>query len=101
MGMHQHRTNLSVCPLNVLSWFRQPTNHYSGLPPVQQTTHYHHVVELEQLKERIDAAGERSSLKTAGVVGKAAIGAAVTNLLELKKQYAELNNSIGVDDKAV
>jgi hypothetical protein len=59
------------------------------------------MVELEQLKEQIDAAGEKiKSLKTAeGVVDKAAIGAAVTNLLELKKQYAELNNGIGVDGK--
>ena len=59
------------------------------------------MVELEQLKEQIDAAGENiNTLKAAGgEVDKVAIGAAVTDLLGLKKQYAELNNGIGVDGK--
>jgi hypothetical protein len=59
------------------------------------------MVELEQLKEQIDAVGEKiNTLKTAeGVVDKAAIGAAVKDLLDLKKQYAEGNNGIGVDGK--
>jgi hypothetical protein len=59
------------------------------------------MVELEQLKEQIDAAGEKiKTLKTAeGAVDKDAIGAAVKDLLDLKKQYAENNNGIGVDGK--
>jgi hypothetical protein len=59
------------------------------------------MVELEQLKQQIDAEGEKiKTLKTAvGVVDKDAIGAAVKNLLDLKKQYADNNNGIGVDGK--
>jgi hypothetical protein len=59
------------------------------------------MVELEQLKEQIDAAGENiKTLKSAGgEVDKVAIGAAVKDLLDLKKQYADNNNGIGVDGK--
>jgi hypothetical protein len=59
------------------------------------------MVELEQLKTQIDAAGETiKTLKSAGgEVDKVAIGAAVKDLLDLKKQYADNNNGIGVDGK--
>lgn len=59
------------------------------------------MVELEQLKEQIDAAGEKiKTLKTAeGAVDKDAVGTAVKDLLDLKKQYADNNNGIGVDGK--
>jgi hypothetical protein len=57
------------------------------------------MVELDQLKEQITAAGEKvKTLKTAvGTVDKVAIGAAVQELLDLKKSYADNNDGIGVD----
>jgi hypothetical protein len=69
------------------------------------TAHYSEttatMVELEQLKEQIDAAGEKiKTLKSSeGEVDKVAIAAAVNELISLKKQYADNNNGIGVDGK--
>lgn len=57
------------------------------------------MVNLEELKEQVTAAGEKvKTLKTDGA-DKAAIGAAVAELLALKKEYADNNNGIGVDGK--
>jgi septum formation inhibitor MinC len=58
------------------------------------------MADLEQLKEQITAAGEKvKTLKSSVPVNKDAIGAAVKELMDLKKQYADNNNGIGVDGK--
>ena len=57
-------------------------------------------VNLEQLKEEIDALGETiKALKSASEVDKDAVGVAVKDLLDAKKKYADNNNGIGVDGK--
>lgn len=57
------------------------------------------MAELEQLKQEIEALGEKiKELKSSGAE-KDSIGSAVSQLLEKKKAYADANNGIGVDGK--
>lgn len=54
---------------------------------------------LQQLKEDIEALGEKvKELKSSGA-DKESISGAVAQLLEKKKAYADSNNGIGVDGK--
>jgi hypothetical protein len=55
------------------------------------------MVDLTQLKSEIEALGEKvKELKTSGG-DKDAIGAAVAEMLALKKEYADNNKGIGID----
>jgi hypothetical protein len=55
---------------------------------------------MEEVKEKITALGDKiKGLKSCAPPDKEAIGAAVQQLLDLKGQYAALNNGIGVDGK--
>ena len=57
------------------------------------------MADLQQLKEDIEALGEKvKELKSSGA-DKESIGSAVAQLLEKKKAYADGNNGIGVDGK--
>lgn len=56
--------------------------------------------DLDALKQKTAALGDKiRELKAAADPDKAAIGAAVAELNEAKKQYAEQNGGIGVDGK--
>jgi phage host-nuclease inhibitor protein Gam len=58
------------------------------------------VATTEELKEKIAALGDKiKALKSAAQVDKEAVGAAVKEMLDLKGEYAVLNNGIGVDGK--
>ena len=55
---------------------------------------------MEELKEKIAVLGDKiKALKSAAEIDKEAVGAAVTEMLDLKGEYAALNNGIGVDGK--
>ena len=55
---------------------------------------------LEELKAKVDTlAAKIVELKKADPVDKDAIGAAVKDLLDAKRTYAQNNNGIGVDGK--
>lgn len=58
------------------------------------------MVDLEKLKAEIAEIGDKiKDLKSAAEVDKAAVGAAVADLLAKKKLYADNNDGIGVDGK--
>jgi hypothetical protein len=55
---------------------------------------------LEELKAKVDGLAQKiTDLKKADVVDKNAIGAAVKDLLDAKRSYAQNNNGVGVDGK--
>ena len=55
---------------------------------------------LEELKAKVDTlAAKIVELKKANPVDKDAVGAAVKDLLDAKRTYAQNNNGIGVDGK--
>ena len=55
---------------------------------------------LDELKALVESLAEKiKTLKAEGGDNKEAIGAAVKELLEAKKKYADGNNGIGVDGK--
>jgi hypothetical protein len=58
------------------------------------------MVDLEQIKQDIATLADKvKTLKGAAPVDKDAIGAAVKELLDAKKLYADNNDGIGVDGK--
>jgi uncharacterized protein YoaH (UPF0181 family) len=58
------------------------------------------MVDLEELRSKVSALGERvKELKASGSASQEAISAAVAELLDAKKTFAENNNGIGVDGK--